>query len=419
MNTTRELAQAARDASPVLARATGATRNAALEAIAAALESARDEILAANERDVVAARGKGTADSLIDRLLLTPIRVADMAAAVRELMASADPLGEVVSGRTLPGGLQMRQVRVPLGVVGMIYEARPNVTVDAAAIGIKTGNAMVLRGGSMASHSNEVLTAVIRGALASVGLPPEVVVSLDASDHESAAELMKLHGVVDVLIPRGGANLISTVVENSTVPTIETGTGNCHIFVESTANLDMAREIVVNAKCQRPSVCNAAETLLVDRVIAAQALEAIVPSLVERGVELVADAECRGILAGMGIEADLASDDDFATEFHGLKISVGAVDGVAGGVAHINRFGTMHSEAIVTESYEASERFTAEVDAAVVYVNASTRFTDGGMFGLGAEIGISTQKLHARGPMGLAAMTSTKYIVHGSGQVRG
>lgn len=416
---TRELALRAKAASGSIGGASLEHRNQALEAVAVAIERSLDYIMAANTADVAAAREKGTDESLIDRLALTPDRLDDIAAAVRELKAAPDPLGQVVEGRTIVAGLEMRQVRVPLGVVGMIYEARPNVTVDAAAIGIKTGNAMVLRGGSLAAHSNGALTEVIRTALESVGLPADCVVSLDTANRDSATELMQLHGIVDVLIPRGGAGLIAAVVQNSTVPTIETGSGNCHVYVESSADLIMAREIALNAKCQRVSVCNAAESLLIDRAIAADAVPAVVVPLIERGVEVVADSEVRAILFGEGHEVELATDDDFATEFHALKMSIGVVDDVSAAADHINRFGTKHSEAIVTSSIRAADEFTKKVDAAVVYVNASTRFTDGGMFGLGAEIGISTQKLHARGPMGLAAMTSTKYIVHGSGQVRG
>lgn len=416
---TRELALAAKSASARIGMATGEERNAALEAVAIAIERSLDYILTANAADIEAAREKGTDESLIDRLSLTGDRLMDVASAVRELLAAPDPLGQVVDGRTIVDGLEMKQIRVPLGVVGMIYEARPNVTVDAAAIGIKTGNAMVLRGGSLAAHSNASLTDVIRSALDSVGLPADAVVSLDTSDRGSATELMTMRGVVDVLIPRGGAGLIASVVQNSTVPTIETGSGNCHIFVERSGDLDMARDIAINAKCQRVSVCNSAETLLIDRAIANEAVAAVVVPLIERGVDVVADSDVQAIVASLGHEVELATDEDFATEFLALKISVALVDGVLGAADHINRFGTKHSEAIVTSLVGAADDFTKLVDAAVVYVNASTRFTDGGMFGLGAEIGISTQKLHARGPMGLAAMTSTKYIVHGRGQVRG
>ena len=419
VSTTRETALLAREASRTLGTSSLETRNATLEAMAQALTDRQDEVLAANQRDIEAARADSVRENLIDRLALTPARIADCAAALRELKTAPDPLGEIVEGRTIPGGIQLKQVRVPLGVIGMIYEARPNVTVDAAGIGIKTGNAMVLRGGSLAKHSNAALTQVLRDAIAGAGLPADCVVSLDATDRESANELMAMHGVIDVLIPRGGASLISTVVQNSKVPTIETGTGNCHVYVDRDADLVMAERIILNAKVQRPSVCNAAESLLVDREGARASLAATVPSLVEHGVEIVADAEAQALLAQIGVDAALATEDDFYTEFLDLKISVGVVDGVRGAIEHINRYGSGHSEAIVTESYRASQAFTAGVDAATVYVNASTRFTDGGMFGLGAEIGISTQKLHARGPMGLTAMTSTKYILHGNGQVRG
>lgn len=423
--TVRDAAIKAREASVELSVSDNALRVQALHAMADALLEHEDVILAANERDVAVAQSKGTRENLIDRLSLSSERLKDCALALRDLAAQSDPLGEVVDGRTLAGGIRMKQIRVPLGVIGMIYEARPNVTVDAAGIAIKTGNTVLLRGGSMAAQSNAVLIDVLRNAVASVGLSAECIQPVDASNRESADEMMTLHGLIDVLIPRGGAGLIASVVEKSKVPVIETGTGNCHVYVHASADLDMARDIIVNAKCQRPSVCNAIESLLIDRSIAQETIDAVVPALFEHGVELVVDAELMkimvGYLARTNIEAvgvSLASEEDWATEYLDLKMSVKLVDGVVEAVNHINTYGTKHSEAIVTSDYDAAQYFTNRVDAAVVYTNASTRFTDGGMFGLGAEIGISTQKLHARGPMGLAALTSTKFICEGQGQIR-
>lgn len=418
-------AAAARHAAAKLGSATSDARNAALLAMADALVSHEAEILAANQKDVDAAREKDTRENLIDRLMLTPHRIAECASALRDLCAQKDPIGEVIDGRTIAGGIQMKQVRVPLGVIGIIYEARPNVTVDAAGIAIKTGNAALLRGGSLAKHSNIALLDILRAAVASTGLPANSIQAVDASDRSSADEMMALHGAIDVLIPRGGAGLIASVVANSKVPVIETGTGNCHIYIHESANVDMARNIVVNAKCQRTSVCNAAESLLIDRSVADEVLSVVAPALFEQGVELIVDDEIMLKVADLLESTDvetagvtLATEEDWGTEYLDLKMSVKLVGGVEEAVAHINRYGTKHSEAIITQDYAASQYFTTHVDAAAVYVNASTRFTDGGMFGLGAEIGISTQKLHARGPMGLVALTSTKYICEGQGQIR-
>ena len=358
------------------------------------------------------ARGEG----LLDRLELTPARIKSMSEALKELSLLADPLGEVVEGRTLPNGIELAQVRVPLGVVAIIYEARPNVTADAAGLCIKTGNAVVLRGGSLAIESCLALTRVLAQAAESAGLPADSVQSIESTEHSAAEELMGLHDYIDVLIPRGGAGLIRSVVENSKIPVIETGIGNCHVYVHEAADPAMAKKIVVNAKCQRPSVCNAAESLLIDESVYQTMLPPILKELEENGVTIFADEPTRALGSIHRIEP--ATEADWGTEYHDLRMSVKVVSGIAEAIKHINTYGTQHSEAIITEDYAASRRFLHEVDAAAVYVNASTRFTDGAEFGLGAEIGISTQKLHARGPMGLTALTSTKYLLMGSGQIR-
>jgi glutamate-5-semialdehyde dehydrogenase len=342
-------------------------------------------------------------------------RIADIAGAVEALAREADPIGEVVSGHRMLNGIQLQQVRVPLGVVAMIYEARPNVTADAAALCIKTANAAVLRGGSLAIHSCLAISDVLAEAATSSGLPEHSIQSITSTDHAAADELMSLHGLIDVLIPRGGAGLIRTCVENSRVPVIETGVGNCHVYVHSGADADMALRIVLNAKCQRPGVCNAAESLLVDEAVCETHLPAILRALHDAGVELRGDERTRSL--GV-VDVVPATEQDWGTEYLDLKMSVKVVAGLDEAIDHINAYGTKHSEAIVTSDYAAARRFLDEVDAAAVYVNASTRFTDGAEFGLGAEIGISTQKLHARGPMGLAALTSTKYLAMGDGQVR-
>jgi len=411
-----ELAKRAREASTRLAIASTRERDRAILAMSEALLARQDEILAANEEDMTAASARGTAEGLLDRLALTPARIADMADALAQVAALADPLGEVVEGHTLPNGIELSKVRVPMGVVAIIYEARPNVTADAAGLCVKTGNAVILRGGSLAIRSCLALTRVLADAVAGVGLPAASVQCIESTDHEAATELMGLHDYVDVLIPRGGAGLIRSVVENSKIPVIETGIGNCHVYVHADADPEMARKIVVNSKCQRPSVCNAAESLLVDEAVYTTVLPAIVAELVANGVTLFADEKTRALGAAPSIEP--ATEEDWGTEYHDLRMSVKVVSGLDEAIAHINRYGTKHSESIVTEDYAASRRFLHEVDAAAVYVNASTRFTDGGEFGLGAEIGISTQKLHARGPMGLTALTSTKYLLLGNGQIR-
>ncbi len=416
MSEVRKLAERARVAAAVLALTSTDERNRALVAMADALLARQDEILAANRADMDAAREKGEAEGILDRLALTPARIGAISDALRAVSLLGDPLGEVVKGHTLPNGIELTQVRVPLGVVAMIYEARPNVTADAAGLCIKTGNAVILRGGSLAVNSNLVMTRVLAESAESSGLPPHAIQAIESTEHAAAEELMSLHGLIDVLIPRGGAGLIRSCVENSKVPVIETGTGNCHIYIHESADLEMARRIVVNAKCQRPSVCNAAESLLVDQAVYREALPDLLSELRARGVVLYADEKTRAL--GVADDIVAATEADWGTEYHDLKMSVKVVTGLDEAIAHINTYGTKHSEAIVTEDYAAARRFLHEVDAAAVYVNASTRFTDGEVFGLGAEIGISTQKLHARGPMGLEALTSTKHLLMGSGQIR-
>lgn len=416
MSQVRELAVRAKEASRRLASSSTQQRNRALLAMAHALTARQDEIIAANEKDLAAAREKGTAAGLLDRLELNPQRLKAISEAVKGLALQADPIGEVVSGHTLPNGIRLSQVRVPLGVVAMIYEARPNVTADAAALCVKTGNACILRGGSLAFESCSAIARVLASAAAGAGLPDDCVLYVDSTDHSAADELMSLHGLIDVLIPRGGAGLISSVVANSKVPVIETGVGNCHVYVHEAADVEMAARIVVNAKCQRPAVCNAAETLLVDEALHAQVLPTLLKALEQAGVTVYGDEKTRALGAITRIEP--ATEDDWHAEYYDLKIACKVVAGMDEALDHIARYGTKHSEAIVTQDYAAAARFIEQVDAAAVYVNASTRFTDGGEFGLGAEIGISTQKLHARGPMGLAALTSTKWIAMGSGQIR-
>jgi glutamate-5-semialdehyde dehydrogenase len=398
-----------------LARSSSAVRDQALLAMAAGLLERADVVLAANLLDMQTARDGGTPGPLLDRLMLDEVRLAGIAAAIVSLAREADPIGEVVSGHRMPNGIWLQQVRVPLGVVAMIYEARPNVTADAAALSVKTANAVILRGGSIAVRSCSTIAEVLSDAVEIAGLPRDAIQYLASTDRAATDELMSLHGLIDVLIPRGGAGLINSVVANAKVPVIETGVGNCHVYVHSDADLAMALPIVVNAKCQRPGVCNAAESLLVDDAIADKAVPLIVKALADAGVVLVGDE--RAVALGGGAVAT-ASEADWGTEYLDLKMSVKVVSGLDEAIAHINTYGTQHSEAIVTGDYAAAKRFVDEVDAAAVYVNASTRFTDGAEFGLGAEIGISTQKLHARGPMGLTALTTTKFIGMGSGQVR-
>ncbi|MFP5336284.1 MAG: glutamate-5-semialdehyde dehydrogenase [Actinomycetes bacterium] len=407
----------AREASRALATATRATKDAALLAAADALVAATETIEKANAHDLERGERDGLNPGLLDRLRLDAGRIAGIAEAVREVAALPDPVGEVVRGQTLPNGLRLRQVRVPMGVVGMVYEARPNVTVDAAALALKSGNAAVLRGGSAALETNRVLVDVLREAMTTAGLPADVVQTIDEHGREGVQHLMRARGLVDVLVPRGGAGLISSVVENSTVPVIETGVGNCHVYVDASADVDQAVAIAVNAKTHRPSVCNAAETVLVHADAAPRVLPRLLGELAAAGVVLHADARSAAH-APEGVTVRAVTDDDWATEYLALELAVGVVDDLDAALEHIRRWSSGHTEAIVTGDLRAAERFTAEVDSAAVMVNASTRFTDGGQLGLGAEIGISTQKLHARGPMGLAELTTTKWVVTGDGHVR-
>lgn len=408
-----ELARRAREASYALAEASRATKDAALHAMAAALRADTDTIVAANAKDVASARDAGTPESTVDRLALNPDRVDATAAGLEQLAGLTDPVGEVVRGYTLPNGLELRQVRVPFGVVGIIYEARPNVTADAAGICLKSGNAVLLRGSSSAAASNEAIIAVLREAVTSAGLPSDVIQGVP-TDRAAVKELMQARGLVDVLIPRGGAGLIQTVVSESSVPVIETGVGNCHVYVDADADLDLALTILLNAKTQRPSVCNAAESLLVHSLVADDFLSRALPALAEAGVTVHGDPAV--VAAGNNVVA--ATDEDFGIEYNSLDLSAAVVDSLESAVQHIRRYSSGHTDAIITRSQAAARRFVAAVDSAAVVVNASTRFTDGGEFGFGAEIGISTQKLHARGPMGLPEMTSTKYVVTGEGQIR-
>ena len=413
MNNT-EIFAAAKAAAPMLAVAGRELKDAALLKIADALEANAEIIIEGNKKDVQAARDKGVSDTMIDRLKLDKKRIGAIAAGVREVAALPDPIGIVDREYVRTDGLSIQRKRVPLGVVGIIYEARPNVTADAAALCLKAGCPCVLRGGREALDTNKIIAVTMREAVRSVGLPTDSICLLADTTREGAEAMMHARGFIDVLIPRGGAGLIRAVTENSSIPVIETGVGNCHVYVEKTADIEMAKNIVLNAKTSRPSVCNAAESLLIDRD-ALLLLPGIADALKQKGVEIRACGECLEVL---GDKAVRASEEDFATEFLGLTISVKAVSGVDEAIAHIAKYGTGHSEAIVTSDSAVAERFLNEVDAAAVYVNASTRFTDGNEFGLGAEIGISTQKLHARGPMGLEALTSMKYTVRGNGQIR-
>jgi len=413
-----DLARAARAASRRLALLSRADKDAALLALADALEAATAQILRANDEDIARGRESGLAEGLVDRLRLDEDRVRAVATALRDIAALPDPVGEVVRGSTLANGLQIRQVRVPMGVVGMIYEARPNVTVDAAGLALKSGNAVVLRGGSAAAASNRALVGVLRSALEAQGLPADAVVLLDEGGRDAVRALMTARGLVDVLIPRGGADLIQTVVRESTVPVIETGVGNCHVYVDAAADLDKALAIAVNSKVQRPSVCNAAESLLVHRSVAAAFLPKVLAELGSAGVRVHGDDGVRPFAEAAGAAYQPATEDDYGREYLSLDISARVVDSLDEALEHVRRYGTGHTEAIVTEDRAAARRWVAEVDAAAVMVNASTRFTDGGEFGFGAEIGISTQKLHARGPMALPELTTTKWVVEGDGQVR-
>jgi glutamate-5-semialdehyde dehydrogenase len=407
----RAIGEQAKSASRVLARSSSAQKDAALRVAADLLEQRADELLAANATDIARAETGGTAQTVIDRLRLTPARVTGMAGGLRQVAALPDPVGEIADGWVRPNGLRIRRVRVPLGVVGIIYENRPNVTSDAAGLCVKSGNAAFLRGSSGAIESNKAIAAVLREACGKEGLPEDSVVLVEDTSREGATAFMRLRGIIDCLIPRGGASLIAAILDNATVPYVIDGDGNCHVYVDADADLEMALAIVRNAKMQRPSVCNAAESLLVHADVAARFLPAVSDAL--EGVELVGDAAARAIVA-MGA----ATDEDFAREFLDLKMSVAVVASLDAAIDHIARYGSGHTEAIVTRDLAAATRFTREVDAAAVVVNASTRFTDGEEFGFGAEIGISTQKLHARGPMGLRELTTLKYVVEGEGQIR-
>ena len=391
------------------------TKNNALKAIADALISRADEILAANSIDIDNEKKNGTREAMIDRLTLTKERIKGIADGVMEIVALSDPIGEVINMTKRPNGLMIGKKRVAMGVIGIIYEARPNVTVDAAALCLKTSNACILRGGSEAIASNTAIMRIMQDAAESEGIPKGALNIIEDTTRETATALMKMNGYIDMLIPRGGKGLIKSVVENATVPVVETAAGNCHVYVDRFADLDMAEEIVLNAKVQRPSVCNAAETLLIDADIADEFVPRIFKALIGKGVQIRADEKCMKIFPDGVVAAD---DEDYYTEYNDYIIAVKAVSGLDEAIEHINKYNTKHSEAIITENYTNSQRFLNEVDAAAVYVNASTRFTDGFEFGFGAEIGISTQKMHARGPMGLEALTSVKYVVYGNGQVR-
>ena len=411
----QQMGERAREAASALALAGAEEKNGALAAIAAALGQGTGEILAANRADLDAARADGMAPAMLDRLALDQKRVQSIAAGVEEIIALPDPVGRTDAGWTRPNGLSITRVRVPLGVVGIIYEARPNVTADAAALCLKSGNACILRGGKEAVKTNIAMAGVMRQALEKAGLPADAVQLVEDTSRETSRQMMGANGLIDVLIPRGGAGLIRAVVENATVPVIQTGVGNCHVYVDSPCDLEMAVNIIQNAKCSRPSVCNAAETLLVHREMADRFLPMAKAALDRYQVQLRGCPITREILGDTVVPA---TGEDYATEYNDYILAVRVVGSLEEAVAHIRRYSTGHSEAIVTSDYQHSQQFTRQVDAAAVYVNASTRFTDGGQFGLGAEIGISTQKLHARGPMGLEALTTTKYIVLGSGQVR-
>jgi glutamate-5-semialdehyde dehydrogenase len=406
-----DLGKRAKEAARTLALSSTAAKNAGLHAAADHLEKQVDEVLAANQVDVTRAVAGEHAPAVVDRLRLTSARIEAMAAGLRQVAALPDPVGEVVDGWVRPNGLRIERVRVPLGVVAIIYENRPNVTSDAAGLCLKSGNAAFLRGSSGAIESNRVIAHALREGIAEAGLPEDAVLLVEDTSHDAAIEFMRLRGYVDCLIPRGGPSLIASVLEHATVPYVIDGDGNCHVYIDETADLDVATAIVVNAKMQRPGVCNAAESLLVHQAVASDFLPRVAAEL--HGVELVGDERARGV-----VSMAAATEDDFGREFLALKMSVAVVDDIGAAIAHIGRYGSGHTEAIVTRDLAAAQRFTREVDAAAVVINASTRFTDGEQFGFGAEIGISTQKLHARGPMGLRELTTTKYVVTGDGHIR-
>lgn len=407
-------AQAAKQAAAKLAVTSTAVKNAALLAMAAALEAQQAEILAANERDMTAAAAKGMKSSMLDRLKLTAERISGMADGLRQVAGLADPVGNVIDGKTLPNGLHITKIRVPLGVIGIIYEARPNVTADAAGLCLKSGNAVILKGGSEAMESNKTVAAILAQAAEGAGIPAGSIQFIDTSDRQAVQDLIHMNGLVDVVIPRGGAGLIQAVVRNASVPVIETGAGVCHTYVDKDADVEMAMKIAFNAKVQRPSVCNAMETLLVHKDIADKFLPMMLMMYNSSAVEIRGDKAVQEY----SCQVHPATEEDWSTEYGDLRLSVKIVDSIEEAMAHIAKYGTGHSECIVTDNYQAAQLFQYTVDAAAVYVNASTRFTDGNEFGFGAEIGISTQKLHARGPMALPELTSTKYLINGNGQVR-
>jgi glutamate-5-semialdehyde dehydrogenase len=415
-------AQKAQLAARKLAKLGATTRNRALELMADALKSRSEYLLAENALDVADARAKGTDEALIDRLLLTETRIADIADALRTLAGQNDPLGAVTEGRTLYNGIRLRRVRVPLGVVAMIYEARPNVTADAAGLTLKTGNACILRGGSLANRSNLSMTTVLYEAGLEAGLPEFWLQSIETTSREATTELMGLHGLIDVLIPRGSASLIRTTINEARVPVIETGEGNCHLYIHEAADPSIIVPIAINAKTQRPGVCNAIESILIDEAVAKRFAPPLLEALAAADVLIHADetvcALAQGLPTAVAAKVVEATEDDWGTEYLALELSMKCVSGLEEAIAHINTYSTHHSESILSRDFEAVSRFLAEVDSAAVYANASTRFTDGAEFGLGAEIGISTQKLHARGPMGLEALTSTKFMLEGDGQIR-
>jgi glutamate-5-semialdehyde dehydrogenase len=409
-----ELGKRAQEAKIVLANSSEEQRNQGLRSIASALRENSSSIIAANKKDLLAGEQNGLSTALLDRLMLDQERVEGIAASILEIVSLPDPLHQLLAERMLPNGMSLKKVTVPIGVIAVIYEARPNVTADSAALCLKSGNTVILRGGKEAINSNLAIAQIMRQALEKAGLPADCVNLVTDTSRESATALMRLNAYVDVLIPRGSAALISSVVQNATVAVIETGSGTCHAYVESSADLEMATEIIYNAKTSRPSVCNACECMLIDRQIAAQALPKIAARLAEKQVEIRGDASVCEILP----QAVPAQEDDWGKEYNDYIIAAHVVEGIDEAIAFIRRYGTGHSECIITAQKELGQKFVEQVDAAAVYVNASTRFTDGGEFGLGAEIGISTQKLHARGPLGLAELTSAKYCLYGSGQVR-
>ena len=415
MSYTQELGKRAKAAEAFISSASTMQKNKALAAISKALIENSSLIIAENAKDIAAAKENGMSEAKQDRLMLNASRIEGIAKGVDQIIALGDPIGEIIGGGNRPNGLQIIKTRVPLGVIGIIFESRPNVTVDAAALCLKTGNVVILKGGKEAINSNICLGKIMREAVGSAGLPADIIQVVENTDRETTNELMRLNGYVDVIIPRGSANLIQAVVRNATVPVIETGAGNCHVYVDASADLDMAVEITDNAKTQRPSVCNAIESLLVHKDVAEKFLPMIAERFKSHNVKIYG---CDRTIAILGSSVEKATETEYATEFNDYIIAVKVVDDIDEAIAHIRKYSTKHSECIVTSSLENARKFQTQVDAAAVYVNASTRFTDGGEFGFGAEIGISTQKLHARGPMGLAELTTVKYLINGNGQVR-